>query len=215
MSSRGLALALALLLAGCGRQAGPSQTTTPALPRRLTTSGLVITCAHVVVGPELIRGVLTAQNNGTEPLSIVDRWNSWGAYQWTLSIDGQSAGNPQMAWDENGYSETVLRPGETRHARFYITRRRDASPPEVGTWCFLVGEPPIIIKDDSGKVPKLVGPFAAGQEVTLTMDGAASQWTPADGGSTAALWKGTTSVRSRELNRVEDLEALVQGLPLS
>jgi hypothetical protein len=212
MSSRGLALALALLLAGCGRQAGPSQTTTPALPRRLTTSGLVITCIHVVVGPELIRGALTARNNSTEPLSIVDRWNSWGAYQWTLSIDGQSAGNPQTAWDENGYSETVLRPGETRHARFYITRRRDASPPGVEAWYFLVGEPPIIIKDDSGKIR---GPFAAGQEVILTMDGAVSQWTTADGGSTAALWKGTTSIRSSELNRVEDLDAMVQGLPLS
>jgi hypothetical protein len=214
MSSRGLALALALLLAGCGRQAGPSQTTTPALPRRLTTSGLVITCAHVVVGPELIRGVLTAQNNGTEPLSIVDRWNSWGAYQWTLSIDGQSAGNPQMAWDENGYSETVLRPGETRHARFYITRRRDASPPGVGSWCFLVGEPPIIIKADSGKAPKLAGPFAAGQEVILTMDGAASESSGSNSPSSEVLWRGKASVRSIELNALEDLEPLAKGKPL-
>ena len=78
MSARGPALLLAVLVAGCGRQASPPPTATPApaAPRRLKSTGLVITCAHVVVGPELIRGVLTVRNASQQPD---------GKYTWMIS----------------------------------------------------------------------------------------------------------------------------------
>src|SRR6185295_10964279 len=100
MSGRALALAVYLLMVGCGRQASPPQTPAvpPTTPRRLTTAGLALNCAHVVIGPDLIRGVLTVRNTSNEPQALVDRWNGWGAYQWTLSVDGISAGNPQVHW---------------------------------------------------------------------------------------------------------------------
>ena len=68
-----------------------------------------------------IRGVLEIHNVGDHPVALADRWNSWGAFQWTIRVDGRwPAANPVSAWNENAPSETLLAPGETRAARFYV-----------------------------------------------------------------------------------------------
>jgi len=102
-----------LLIFGCDRAAVP----TPSTLLRQTASTLSLTSDHVVVSPDLIRGILTIRNTGTRPIAMIDRWNSWGAYQWRFQVGAESAGNPQHSWWANVYTETVLAPGEVRHAR--------------------------------------------------------------------------------------------------
>jgi hypothetical protein len=133
---------LLFLPSGCGRKEAASPATAVAIPapRRLNRSDLVLPCAHVVVAPDLIRGVLTARNIGREPLALVDRWNSWRAFQCTLETSGGSAGNPQRSWDANDYTETRLAPGEVRHVRFCVTASRTTLRVLEDSWWFLAGE---------------------------------------------------------------------------
>jgi hypothetical protein len=96
----------------------------PALARpdtRRSGPDLRLSAVHAVIRPDLIRGVIEVYNPGDAPVVLVDRWNSFGAYQWTIRVDGRwLAANPISAWNENGPSETVLAPGETRQARFFV-----------------------------------------------------------------------------------------------
>ena len=219
MSGRALALAVYLLMVGCGRQASPPQTPAvpPTTPRRLTTAGLALNCAHVVIGPDLIRGVLTVRNTSNEPQALVDRWNGWGAYQWTLSVDGISAGNPQVHWYANYYTETVLAPGETRHSAFTLHRRRKTLLPDEAGWEFLLGGPlGVLAIDEKGKPVDFGGSraFAANQNVVLTLAGSGERSFTFDHASTEPLWAGTVSVKSEGLDSREDLKCLAQGQPL-
>jgi hypothetical protein len=220
MSARGQALLLAVLAVGCGRQATYPATVAPApaAPRRLTTSGLDLTCTHVVVGPELIRGVLTVRNTSKEPIALVDRWNSWGAYQWTFSIEGKSAGNPQVSWYGNYYTETVLTPGETRHAPFSLHRRRDTLQGDELGWRFLLGGPlGIVAIDEQGKPLTFdaTRSFALAQSVVLTLVGSGRVSFTDAHASTAALWAGTASIPSRELDSLDALNSHAQGHSLA
>lgn len=217
--SRASTLVAVILVAGCGREASPIRT--PALPstppRRLSTAGLVVTCAHVVIGPDLIRGVLTVRNTSNQPQALIDRWNSWGAYQWTLSVDGTSACNPQVSWYANDYTETVLAPGEARYSAFALYRKQKTSPPDEVGWKFLLGGPlGVLAIDEKGKPVDFDGspPFAANQKVVLTLAGSGEASFTFVHASSETLWAGTVSVQSQELNSPEDLKILGQGLPL-
>jgi hypothetical protein len=165
--SRWSILVLGLLLLGCERQANlpPSAAMPAPQARPLLKSNLVITCAHVMIESDLISGVLTARNSGKEPLAVVQRWNSWGAYQWRLTFGAQLAGNPQQDWAKNFYSEEVLAPGEIRHCQFHITRSPDRARIGEEEWWFLVDAPASL----SAAAP--LPPFVRGQAVTLVMDG--------------------------------------------
>jgi hypothetical protein len=190
---------LAVLLAGCGNEASSPK---PArVVRRQIKSGLIITCGHVVVGPELICGVLTARNTGTEPIAVIDRWNSWGAYQWRLTVGAASAENPQSQWWANAYTEALLVPGETRHAWFTVTRSRTFSRYRKGAWGFLTQE------GSSAAAPS----FAEGQRVTLRMDSSDAGSTEPDRLVTTLLWTGLAAIQSKEFTSLQDLEGLVQG----
>src|SRR5579859_95494 len=218
MSSRSSILALGLLLLGCGRESTPSPPTlAKSAPnvRTLLKSNLVISCAHVVIEPDLISGVLTAKNIGKEPLAVVDRWNSWGAYQWCLTVGAQTAGNPQHDWAKNAYTEEVLAPGEIRHRRFYITRSPNRTRIGEQAWSFLVEGPNDGISfPTSGNAIAPLPLFARGQTVTLVMDGSQTGAPVSDPSFTATLWLGTATVQSEELKSVQDPEGLIQGLPL-
>jgi hypothetical protein len=157
----------------------------------------------VVLAPDLIRGVLTARNIGREPLSLVDRWNSWGAYQWTIEGSGWLAGNPQSEWLANYYTETRLAPGEVRQARFNVTASK--TPPRVSgdAWWFAAGE--------NSNPPTL---FVAGRKMILVMAGSRAEVSTSDPEFTGAVWVGLSSVRSKELASVQDLEQHLQGKPL-
>ena len=131
------ALALLLAIPGCGGPAdAPKATPVPANPplARAPKDSLALGCAHVVVGPDLIRGILAATNWGDKPIALIDRWNSWGAYQWTMSIGSRRAGNLQHDWLKNFYTESILAPGETRQARFSVTRSRDSADLKDDEW---------------------------------------------------------------------------------
>lgn len=208
---RGVALLLCVLLAGCGRPAIPTPTSAVVVApsRRLATTGLVLTCAHVVVEPDLVRGVLTVLNTSKESLALIDRWNSSGAFQWTLTLDGVGAGNPQISWWASHYSETVLRPGKIRHAVFLLIRRQNSLSPEEAGWRFLLGGPlGVISVDERGTPVDSSRPFATGQKLTLSLIGAGQDCTTFEGASESPLWSGTATVPSRELNALEDLRDL-------
>jgi hypothetical protein len=176
-------------------------------------SNLVIRCAHVVVEPDLISGVLTARNGGKQPLSVVDRWNSWGAYQWRLAIGTLSAGNPQHDWWANFYTETSLEPGEIRHARFYMTRSPNRVRLGEDAWCFLV-EGAGFFLSTSSEVIAALPPFARGQAVTLVMDGKQTDAPDSDRTRATDLWGGQVTVRSDELKSIRELEDRITGKEL-
>jgi len=158
-------------------------------------------------------GVLTARNTGKEPLAIVDRWNSWGAYQWRLTVGTESAGNPQHDWYANFYTETVLAPGEVRHARFNVTRSRSRARIGEEAWWFVVGDAIPILRPPSAIASS--PPFTRGQEVALVMDGGVEMAAPDSNLlSTIALWRGTAEVRSEELTSVQELDGRLEGKPL-
>jgi hypothetical protein len=193
---------------GCERAPGTPVQPLAQSARPQVQAGLFLTSSHVVVSPELMLGVLTVRNVGTAPIALVDRWNSWGAYQWWLSIGTESAGNPQCSWYRNFYSESVIAPGELRHAWFQVTRSRKNGPVRESAWWFMTGGFTGATDWNDESIPR----FRTGDPVTLTLNGAFAQ----EGGLTSmiGLWTGCATVRSTELVGLKDLEALVAGKPL-
>jgi len=208
MSFRSPILVLGILLMECGPDAGHAAIVAKPAPktRPLLKSNLVLGCSHVVVQSDLIAGVLTARNTGSIPLALVQRWNSWGAYQWRWTLGGESAENPQWDWWANYYSEEVLAPGEIRHARFFITRSPGRARIGEKAWWFVVGG-----LDVNYSSPASSSPFVRGQAVTLVMDGSGKAAPVSDPSFTAALWVGTGTVPSGELESLQDLERRIQG----
>ena len=217
MSRHGAVLLLLLVLASCGKKpTAPLRLPrlTPAA-RRLNSSYLQVQCAHVVVAPDLIRGVLTARNLSKEPLAFVERWNSWGAYQWTLKSTGWSAWNPQTDWDQNFYTETVLAPGEVRHVRFCITASSSTPRVPEDDWWF-DAEVPMIWSSLSTPPAsqRTAATFASGQSLRVTMDGTKAETVVSDPNFADPLWVGVSTAGSEELSSVSELESRLQGKKL-
>jgi hypothetical protein len=201
---RAMVLVLLLVVPGCDRPMDAAPTKPPVA--RAPKDSLVFGCSHVVVGPDLIRGVLVATNRGDKPIALIDRWNSWGAYQWAVGIGKRDAGNPQHDWFANYYTETILLPGETRSARFIITRFHDSAALKDGEWWFVLGEPDGIAAPGS--------PFAAGEALTLFMDGNKGEPSEGDHSPEALLWSSLVSTSSKELTELDALDRLARGKPL-
>jgi hypothetical protein len=178
------------------------------LALRLTRLGLAFECAHVMVSPDLIRGVLTVRNVGREPVAFVDHGNSWGAYQATFGGRGWSARNPVDTWRANFYTETVLTPGEVRHACFCIMRSVTAELIPRDDWCFVVSES----LDLPSGAASLRASFDRGQTVALIMDGAGMSGLDAEYVQhKAPVWVGTASLLSEEMSSVQDLDRYMLG----
>lgn len=156
------------------------------------------------------------RNVGTMPAAVTDRWNSWGAHQWTLTVAGRSYSNPQLGWWANFYSETVLAPGEVQAARFAI-RRVDAprSPysPDGSEWNFMPALEVALSANLSG--PSSSRGFTTDQDVQLELDGSRAGPRPASwlekNPAAPPRWSGDLSVRSRRLDTLQDLESLLKG----
>ena len=72
-------------------------------------------------------------NNGKEPIRIAERWNSWGAYQWTIQMtnsDGSSFefGNPQLEWTRNFLTMKTIEPGGEFRLACVLLLRDEESP---------------------------------------------------------------------------------------
>src|SRR5271170_3510489 len=103
---------------------GATPTPYPGLKYLSADSHIALTCSHVAVDKDTIRGVITINNIGKEPFDMFQRWNSWGARQWKLAIDTCSvAGNPQIAWTINYAQWTTILPGEIRAVTFILFRK--------------------------------------------------------------------------------------------
>lgn len=200
-------LVAGVFLLGCGRC--PESTTTPAVPtvvRAQIRSGLVLQCSHLVVGEESICGILTVQNTGKEPLALVDRWNSWGAYQWVLSIGGRTASNPQVSWYGNYYSETLLAPGEARHAWFSVTKDYRSPVFRQDAWRFQVRGPfHLTLEGDTFQS------FTAGEPLIVTLQGIPPVIPSPQRELPVGLWSGAVTATSTEVGSLAELEELVQG----
>ena len=197
--------------------AGPAPSATAVLPEQPVPQGhLVIKCAHVLVRADLIRGILAVRNAGTTPVAIVDRWNSWGAYQWVLTVGGLLYSNPQMSWYANYYSETLLAPGEVRVARFAI-RRGDVPwtpySPDGTEWNFIRGFASKCVVN--GVVDSTSEDFTPDQELQLELNGARTDPRPSywleKNPNAPKRWSGTSIVRSRRIESMEELEAHLKG----
>ncbi len=69
------------------------------------------------------------KNNSSKTIAIAERWNSWGAYQWTVNVTTADHRliqfkNPQRIWKRNFLSTVDIEPGkEFRvHCRIFANR---------------------------------------------------------------------------------------------
>ena len=110
MKTAGL-LAIALLSTGTPlRAAEDAAAPKPALSARLENPKVAADAKSLTVD-----FVLT--NQSEKPVIFAERWNSWGAYQWSLKLhlkDGTTAGfiNPQQVWTMNFLTVVILEPGK-------------------------------------------------------------------------------------------------------
>jgi hypothetical protein len=186
----------------------------PPLIRREVTDGLVLRCSHVVLNKDQIVGLLTVENTGKESVALVDRWNSWGAYQWRLTIGEQTAVNPQVCWWANFYSETAIAPGEVRHSWFSVTWVHPGGEIRKGAWHFDVRKPFEMTVDENGKEVVTFKPFEVGQPLILLFQAIKPMVPEPPEGSAVPLWTGIAVATSKEVNSELELEALVKGNPL-
>lgn len=71
-------------------------------------------------------------NQSDKPVIFAERWNSWGAYQWHLTLQRKDAQpveftNPQQCWTMNFLSVVTLEPGRT-HRSHCLLRLDEPSP---------------------------------------------------------------------------------------
>lgn len=72
------------------------------------------------------------ENISKKSIVLSDRWNSWGAYQWSFRItdaNGQvfSLGNPQMIWYANTLTTFTIPPGGEKRTRCRLVPSGHAS----------------------------------------------------------------------------------------
>lgn len=95
----------------------PSATPTAPDPEPEELGGLKATLISAKVGADGISVTFVLRNVGSKPLHVFERWNSWGADQWTIEVE-EAAGNrvialnPQQAWTKNFPSALKIEPGE-------------------------------------------------------------------------------------------------------
>jgi len=64
-------------------------------------------------------------NTSTKAIYIAERWNSWGAYQWTIQLTNADKsvidfGNPQSAWFRNFLSFATIEPGKQLRTHCFL-----------------------------------------------------------------------------------------------
>jgi hypothetical protein len=118
MKTAGL-LALALLSTGTrARAAEDAAKPKPALSARLENPKMAEDAKSLTVD-----FVLT--NQSEKQVIFAERWNSWGADQWTLKLhvkDGQTVEftNPQQCWTMNYLTVVTLEPGKEHRSHFLL-----------------------------------------------------------------------------------------------
>lgn len=65
-------------------------------------------------------------NSSTEATSIAERWNSWGAQQWTIRLSNSDGSvlqffNPQRMWEKNYLSLADIEPYQEHRSHFILT----------------------------------------------------------------------------------------------
>lgn len=97
----------------------------PKAPAGAAVAGLSARLGNAAVGKdESIELDFVLRNRSDAKIVLAERWNSWGAYQWTLRVvDAKGAEfvlrNPQLDWYRNGFTTFTIEPSD-RH----ITRCR-------------------------------------------------------------------------------------------
>ena len=123
-----------LMLGGCQDESRSAtdrvQSLPPVDPVKLLTRpfrdvDLELTVWHYVVSPQEIRGVISVRNVATEPVALIDRWNSMGSEQWHVVVDGRDVfSNPQHEWEKNGYTESTIDGNSIRAISFVLHAQR-------------------------------------------------------------------------------------------
>jgi len=80
-------------------------------------------------------------NSSEKPIRIAERWNSWGAFQWSIKITNSDRTvidfkNPQMAWFRNFLSIVTIEPGEELHSHCILILQA-AQSNENGSFTFI------------------------------------------------------------------------------
>ncbi len=125
MKTTGL-LALALFSAGTFVHAAEDAAKPkPALSARLENPKLADDAKSLTVD-----FILTNQSD--KPVIFAERWNSWGAYQWSLKVhlkkgDPLEFTNPQQTWTRNFLSVVTLEPGK-EHTSHCLVALASPSP---------------------------------------------------------------------------------------
>jgi hypothetical protein len=225
----------AILLAGT-RAAPPPRM--PATPVTAQDGRLALSCAHAVVGPDLIRGVIVVSNIGHDPLSLCLRWTDWGAGQWRISLGSATYGLERELVVSTALPPLLaeLRPGERRAVRFHVVRTAEvqvAVPPPGGGWEF--AGPRIRLPAAASDRSWLPRPFGGDMPMALRLLGhrlgtaADSDIAPSvpaaeiirefsDDRAKPRLWSGSLQVASQQLDAPGALDRLcvdADGRPLA
>lgn len=80
----------------------------------------------VTTEPLVIEVDFVLTNRAAEPISITERWNSWGAYHWSFQLtdaDGTIVEyqNPQEFWTRNFFSLATIEPGKEHRTNCLLT----------------------------------------------------------------------------------------------
>jgi hypothetical protein len=120
------------------------------LDRPSRDSDIALEVYHRFVSSSEIRGVILVRHVGTEPISLADRWNTWGSRQWQIIIDGHDVlSDSRREWEKNYYTYTVLSDHVTRAIPFVL---RETGTDDQSSWQFIPTENTAVNDGANGKV---------------------------------------------------------------
>jgi hypothetical protein len=120
------------------------------LDRPSRDSDISLEVFHRFVSLSEIRGVILVRHVGAEPISLADRWNTWGSRQWRIIIDGHDVlSDSRREWEKNYYTYTVLSDHVTRAIPFVL---RETGTDDQSSWQFIPTENTVVNDGANGKV---------------------------------------------------------------
>lgn len=199
----GWAVGLVVIVLGTGGrflQAGDSA------PEKLPVSALTAKLENVGFmkdGGETIEADFVLKNGSQWPVRLAERWNSWGAGQWTFQMTNADGSvvewrNPQMGWLRNHLTVATIPPGGELRLKCLLLWHQPRSRYEESTFVPTEKSARLLLP------VKLRGVFAAKLEKVVPANPPALH-VPVDREVVSTNWEGTIQTPEVVLERRETI----------